>query len=437
MKRRLLAMAALTAVLLTACTQWDAQEPVIGIVDTDHEESTEPTEKNSENSVTNPPATPSKEMEETMSRVSVRVQTEQYDATDDDGALLCTVRLSVPTVTMEGRDAAQSAIQAVLDQMADQRRTEAEQVTDLARTDRPAMEQYTTFQGYGVTDSLDLGRLDSRTINLLWTTSDNTGGAHGNTMTTAFVFDAETGERLSLLDVAINTDALSMQLEEQVLQQMEQAPEQYFSEAQQWVIQLLEDGCWYFSEDGVVLLSNPGVLAPYSAGTLEFTATYEALQQCKADILVTHEAAGCHKKGFDAIDRLAKSLGVKWLFHGHQHEDCEYGVYKGMQVRAVGFRGIVDLNGRVVRPAEIDPRDILVMQQAGEEPSPDELDSVPFDYQEMLDRLKARDNGTDYPPSNVSRRPSRYFNRNGRNRYNRDQRQNGSEGNANKSKNQS
>ena len=115
-----------------------------------------------------------------------------------------------------------------------------------------------------------------------------------------------------------------------------------------------------------------------------FPATYEALQQCKADILVTHEAAGCHKKGFDAIDRLAKSLGVKWLFHGHQHEDCEYGVYKGMQVRAVGFRGIVDLNGRVVRPAEIDPRDILVMQQAGEEPSPDELDSIPFDFQEML-----------------------------------------------------
>ena len=155
MKRRLLAMAALTAVLLTACTQWDAQEPVIGIVDTDHEESTEPTEKNSENSVTNPPVTPSKEMEETMSRVSVRVQTEQYDATDDDGALLCTVRLSVPTVTVEGRDAAQSAIQAVLDQMADQRRTEAEQVTELARTDRPAMEQYTTFQGYGVTWTWD------------------------------------------------------------------------------------------------------------------------------------------------------------------------------------------------------------------------------------------------------------------------------------------
>ena len=167
--------------------------------------------------------------------MSVRVQTEQYDVTDDDGALLCTVRLSAPTVTVEGRDAAQSAIQAVLDQMADQRQTEAEQIAEIARSDRPMVEQYTTFQGYGATDSLDLGRLDGCTINLLWTTSDNIGGAHGTTMTTAFAFDAETGERLSLSDVAINADALSMQLEEQVLQQMEQAPEQYFSDAQQWV----------------------------------------------------------------------------------------------------------------------------------------------------------------------------------------------------------
>lgn len=126
-----------------------------------------------------------------------------------------------------------------------------------------------------------------------------------------------------------------------------------------------------------------------------FPATYEALCQCKADILVTHEAPGCHKKGFDAIDRLAKRLGVKRLFHGHQHEDWEYGLYKGMHVRAVGFRGIVDLNGRVIRPAEIDPRDVLAMQQAGEEPSPEELDSIHFDCLEMLEKLRMRDSGID------------------------------------------
>ena len=133
-----------------------------------------------------------------------------------------------------------------------------------------------------------------------------------------------------------------------------------------------------------------------------FPATYEVLSQCKADVLVTHEAAGCHKKGFDAIDRLAKKLGVKRLFHGHQHEDCEYGIYKGMKVRAVGFRGIVDLYGRIVRAAEIDPRDILAMQQAGEEPTPDELDSIDFDSQELLERLRSRDSTVALSPESCA-----------------------------------
>ena len=110
-----------------------------------------------------------------------------------------------------------------------------------------------------------------------------------------------------------------------------------------------------------------------------FPSVYEGLAKQHADVLVTHEAAGCHKKGFDAIDRLAKNLRVKWIFHGHQHEDREYGVYKGMTVRAVGYRGIVDLEGRTVREAEIDPRDLFAMQQAGEEPLPEVLDSLPVE----------------------------------------------------------
>ena len=50
-----------------------------------------------------------------------------------------------------------------------------------------------------------------------------------------------------------------------------------------------------------------------------------------------------------------------------------------MTVRAVGYRGIVDLEGHVIRESEIDPRDLFVMQSAGEEPPPEVLDSVEFD----------------------------------------------------------
>lgn len=109
-----------------------------------------------------------------------------------------------------------------------------------------------------------------------------------------------------------------------------------------------------------------------------FPSVYDNLLRQRADVLVTHEAAGCHKKGFAAIDRLGQGLHVRWLFHGHQHEDHEYGRYKGMIVRGVGYRGIVDLEGRVIVPSQMDPRDMLAMQEAGEEPAPEILDTAPI-----------------------------------------------------------
>lgn len=95
-----------------------------------------------------------------------------------------------------------------------------------------------------------------------------------------------------------------------------------------------------------------------------FPSVYQNLMRQRADVLVTHEAAGCHRKGFVAIDRLAKALNVKWHFHGHQHEDRVYGQHQNVTVRAVGYRGVVNLRGEVVIPAQMDPREAAALQTA-------------------------------------------------------------------------
>lgn len=92
-----------------------------------------------------------------------------------------------------------------------------------------------------------------------------------------------------------------------------------------------------------------------------FPSMVAHLASQKADILVTHEAPSCHPKGFVMIDRLAKAMGVKTMFHGHQHEDRVYGTWDGRLVRAVGFRGVVDMHGRVMMPAIVDPRETVRM----------------------------------------------------------------------------
>ena len=92
--------------------------------------------------------------------------------------------------------------------------------------------------------------------------------------------------------------------------------------------------------------------------TTIFPSVYRYLLSQKADILVSHEAPSCHKRGFNALDDLAKKMGVNWIFHGHQHEDRVYDViHDTIKVRAVGYRGVVNLAGEVIIPAQLDPRE--------------------------------------------------------------------------------
>ena len=88
-----------------------------------------------------------------------------------------------------------------------------------------------------------------------------------------------------------------------------------------------------------------------------FPDVYDRLSLLRADVLVTHEAPSCHKHGFEAIDDLARALGVKASFHGHHHDSLKYRDQwdvLGFQAHGVGFCGITDLDGGIVRPGDFD-----------------------------------------------------------------------------------
>ena len=88
-----------------------------------------------------------------------------------------------------------------------------------------------------------------------------------------------------------------------------------------------------------------------------FPSDYFNLVRQQADILVTHEAPSSHPHGFDAIDELARSLGVSKVFHGHHHDRLDYSGHRerlGFDAYGVGFCGVSDVLGRVVRSGEYD-----------------------------------------------------------------------------------
>lgn len=66
---------------------------------------------------------------------------------------------------------------------------------------------------------------------------------------------------------------------------------------------------------------------------------------------------GCHPYGFEAINVMASSVGVSRAFHGHQHDRLDYSSqFKrlGHQAFGVGFCGITDQYGTVIRPGDSD-----------------------------------------------------------------------------------
>lgn len=72
---------------------------------------------------------------------------------------------------------------------------------------------------------------------------------------------------------------------------------------------------------------------------------FEALKSLKADILVTHEAPGSHRHGFSAISELAAAMEVKYIFHGHLHENYSATIKNKINVFGVADKSVVDLAG--------------------------------------------------------------------------------------------
>jgi predicted phosphodiesterase len=87
----------------------------------------------------------------------------------------------------------------------------------------------------------------------------------------------------------------------------------------------------------------------------------DRLAELRADVLVTHEAPAYHPNGFDILDTLAQSLGVKVAVHGHHHDRLDSSARwaaQGFNSFGVGLRGITaiaaDGLATVIRPGELD-----------------------------------------------------------------------------------
>lgn len=225
---------------------------------------------------------------DTDSPVSITMKTaDAVELTTEDGTVYYTISCSYPVVSIEGNDAAAEKINADISSRVDNHYSG---VTSNAESAKEDFEYMLADAGEGNTPgpyTADLSftaiRADGNVVSFTEDGYDYMGGAHGSPSTIGVNYDTKTGELIAFTDLSDDPDTFHADTlaYNQELAQNEYYSSQMFStdDITNGTLEdtLYADDVWYLSPSGLVFMSAPYALAPYAAGTLEFTVPYSDL----------------------------------------------------------------------------------------------------------------------------------------------------------------
>ena len=221
---------------------------------------------------------------QTESGLAIRFDEAEQNYAAEDGTPLLIVQIRFPVVTIPGHEQAAEAInryvrggqvfpgESLTGPPVEEMLTWAEEDYKARGKDMwPAA--YQMYEGYW------LGRLDESVVSLGLESFSYAGGAHPNTVLRGFVFDTQTGERLSFADVAEDADAASEAVVRFLLEETAKLDENmdsasFFDGYEETLESYPKEDKWYLGEDGFHILIDTYEIAPYVAGNFDFVIPY-------------------------------------------------------------------------------------------------------------------------------------------------------------------
>ncbi|MBA9027469.1 DUF3298 and DUF4163 domain-containing protein [Peribacillus huizhouensis] len=92
------------------------------------------------------------------------------------------------------------------------------------------------------------------------------GGAHGNTIVTAYNFNTENGKQYKLDDIIIKDNSYA-KISNYVKEYIKKHPDVFFTDSETLnALKVTKDHAFYFVDDGIALLFQSYEIAPYSSG---------------------------------------------------------------------------------------------------------------------------------------------------------------------------
>ncbi|MDO5110855.1 MAG: DUF4163 domain-containing protein, partial [Clostridia bacterium] len=224
----------------------------------------------------------------TLQVLAYTMDEQTHTITADDGTELITGESAYPVVTLANK-AAEAKIN---EHFAEEKRDFDEDLQEYADDARALIaergaQDFPTF-GYTVTHSS--ARCDSVVASFIEDSYVYLAGAHGTATREGVTFDMATGDTLELEDiVTVSEDEAEKFVLDYLLTALQQP--QYtelglFDDYAQYLPEIVEeDGCFYLTNEGVMIVINDSFIASHAAGLIEVPIPYADFTILKGEYL--------------------------------------------------------------------------------------------------------------------------------------------------------
>lgn len=234
-------------------------------------------------------------------QVVVRFKETQYEQFDPEEGRQRILRFSyeTPHVTIEGYPEATAVINGQIAFMDESFYTGTEEVDkpgfnamlEMAEDNYSYARQTTSKEiplELYATRTVNTARVDRKVVSLVFRYDTYTGSSNPPYSEVGCVFDAQTGELVTLNDLSSDYETLEKRLLHYLVSLTESDKSLYDhvyvsymnGDYYRTLGKLLRQGAWYFDEKGMVFVSSLYELGPYIAGLAEFHIPYSKLSDC-------------------------------------------------------------------------------------------------------------------------------------------------------------
>lgn len=202
---------------------------------------------------------------------------------DDDGsALLLSVTENCPVITIEENEEAARKMNLVFEQQHETNREDIQKKADEARDIYRGLtgEELSTWTGYEYGMTYKVVSASTRILSIVAQSYDWQGGTHPNTWSSAYCFDAASGNLLYLADIFTDEVKAREIVEQHILDTLTQDAykDKLLEDYKDYIADILTENTFYLNEKGLVVICNPYMVTAYAAGTIEVEVPYAELQ---------------------------------------------------------------------------------------------------------------------------------------------------------------